>query len=347
MKDKRVRDKFYNTSDQELKFTKEDRNEVFEQIHKLEKNNANKKSLVFHSKRIAPVTASLFVIGLCLFLFIPSNFFGNINKAHISSDFNKASNSSDTSGGSVVEEAEYLTTLITVKSKEMENRIYLNLLLTYNKDKKIMKVVSLPHGTYAPVAEKDDGTTLYDNLLFAYRFGGAENVRTTVSKLLEFPIDYYAVIDLETISALVDSANGLDYDLQEDIRIRGITQVAFDFEKGTNRFTGEEVVALMMAATEGISLDEVDLLNLMDDVMNITENEIPQTKLKELFNQIEANTSLENLLDLIEINSIEALSISDGMIADAIIVSSTEGKHFYRFEKDFLNSVLEKLTTFN
>ena len=37
MEDKRLRDKFYNTSDQELRFTKEDRNEVFEQIHKLEK----------------------------------------------------------------------------------------------------------------------------------------------------------------------------------------------------------------------------------------------------------------------------------------------------------------------
>ena len=287
------------------------------------------------------------MVGLCIFLFIPSILPGNFNKEYNSSDFNKGSNRSDASDP-VVEEAEFLTTLITVKSKEMDNRIYLNLLLTYSKDKKMMKVVSLPHDTYAPIADNDDGTTLYDKLLFAYRFGGAENVRTTVSKLLDLPIDYYAVIDLETISTLIDSMNGIDYDLQEDIRVRAISRVAFEFEKGTHRLNGEEVVALMMAATEGNSLDEEDLLNLMNAVMNKTENEIPPTQLKELFTQIEANASLDHLLEnQIEINSIKSLSLSDGMIADAIIVSGTEGKHFYRFEKDFLNSVSEELTTFN
>ena len=47
MKDKRLRDKFYNTSDQELRFTKEDRNEVFEQIHKLEKRIIHKRNHLF------------------------------------------------------------------------------------------------------------------------------------------------------------------------------------------------------------------------------------------------------------------------------------------------------------
>lgn len=46
MGDKRFRDNFYNTSEQELRFTKEDRNEVFAKIHTLEEqNNIQKKSL--------------------------------------------------------------------------------------------------------------------------------------------------------------------------------------------------------------------------------------------------------------------------------------------------------------
>ncbi|MCG7344483.1 LCP family protein [Sporosarcina sp. ACRSL] len=343
MKDKRVRDTLYNTADQDLRFTKEDRKAVFEQIHKLEKNDVRKISAVPSSKKLLPLTASLLVVSLCIFLFIPSIFPENANQAYISNDFNTASTSSDASE-SAVEEAEYLTTLLTVKSKEMDNRIYLNLLLTYHKDKKMMKVVSLPHGTYAPVAENADGTALYDNLLFAYQYGGAENVKTTVSKLLDFPINYYTVIDLETISALIDSVNGIEYNLQEDIRIRAITNVAFDFEKGTHRFDGEEVVALMMAATEGTSLDEKDLVNLLNAVMTKTEDELPLPQLKELLTQVEANTSLDYLVDhQLEINAVESLSVSEGMIADAII----EGKHFYRFEEDFLDAVLEELITFN
>jgi len=341
MEDKRLRDKFYNMSEQELRFTKEDRNEVFERIHKLEKNNnTQKKSLVSSSKKFAPLAVSLLVVGLCIFLFMPSI---------LSGSFNEKSNTNVASEPEV-KKAEFLTTLITVKSKEMDNRIYLNLLLTYNKDKKMMKVVSLPYDTYVQVADNSDGTPLYDKLLLAYSLGGAENVRTAVSKLLNLPIDYYAVIDLETISTLIDSVNGIDYDLPEDNRVRAITRVAFDFEKGPHRLNGEEVVAFMMAATvgEGSSLDEEDLLNLMNAVLNKTENEIPPTQLKELFTQIEANISLDSMLEnQIKINSIKSVSLSDGIISDSIIINSTEGKHIYRFEKDFLNSVSEELTTFN
>ena len=341
MEDKRLRDKFYNMSEQELRFTKEDRNEVFERIHKLEKNNnTQKKSLVSSSKKFAPLAVSLLVVGLCIFLFMPSI---------LSGSFNEKSNTNVASEPEV-KKAEFLTTLITVKSKEMDNRIYLNLLLTYNKDKKMMKVVSLPNDTYVQVADNNDGTPLYDKLLSAYSLGGAENVRTAVSKLLNLPIDYYAVIDLETISTLIDSVNGIDYDLPEDSRVRAITRVAFDFEKGPHRLNGEEVVAFMMAATvgEGSSLDEEDLLNLMNAVLNKTENEIPPTQLKELFTQIEANISLDSMLEnQIKINSIKSVSLSDGIISDSIIINSTEGKHIYRFEKDFLNSVSEELTTFN
>jgi len=341
MEDKRLRDKFYNMSEQELRFTKEDRNEVFERIHKLEKNNnTQKKSLVSSSKKFAPLAVSLLVVGLCIFLFMPSI---------LSGSFNEKSNTNVASEPEV-KKAEFLTTLITVKSKEMDNRIYLNLVLTYNKDKKMMKVVSLPNDTYVQVADNNDGTPLYDKLLSAYSLGGAENVRTAVSKLLNLPIDYYAVIDLETISTLIDSVNGIDYDLPEDNRVRAITRVAFDFEKGPHRLNGEEVVAFMMAATvgEGSSLDEEDLLNLMNAVLNKTENEIPPTQLKELFTQIEANISLDSLLEnQIKINSIKSVSLSDGIISDSIIINSTEGKHIYRFEKDFLNSVSEELTTFN
>ncbi|MEG0385724.1 MAG: LCP family protein [Solibacillus sp.] len=338
MEDKRLRDKLYNISDQELTFTKDDRNKVFEQIRKLDEDPHTQKKSRISVKKLVPVTVSLLVVGLCLFLFMPSVLPGNSNKESI------------VASDPAAEEAEFLTTLITVKSQEMDNRIYLNLLLTYSKDKKIMKVASIPNASYVLVADNDDGTTVYDKLLFAYNFGGAENVRTTVSKFLNLPIDYYAVIDLETFSTLIDSVNGIDYDLPEDMRVRAVSQVAFDFGKGQHRLNGEEVVALMMAATvkEGIGLDEEDLLNLMNAVMNKTKSVIPPTQLKELFTQIETNVSLDSLLDnQIKIDSIKSVSLSDGMIADHIPLSDTTGKFIYRFEEDFLSSISEQLTTFN
>ncbi|QPQ30283.1 LCP family protein [Lysinibacillus sp. JNUCC 51] len=336
MADKRLRDKFYNMSEQELRFTKEDRNEVFEQIDKLEKNNnTHNKSLVSFSKKFAPLTVSLLVIGLCIFLFIPSIFHGNFNKEY---------NRSDPSG-TVLQEDEIFTTLFTVKDEN--NRIHVNLLLSYSKDKKMVKVLSIPRDTYAPILDKNNGTTSYDKLTFAYvdGSGGAENVRTTVSKLFGLTIDYYAVMDIATLSTLIDSVNGIDYDLPEDIRVRAISREAFEFKKGANRLNGEEIVALMMAASEGkrYEFDEENLLNLIHAVVNKTKNEIPQTQLKELTTKIEANTSFDHLLEnKMEIKSLKLLSLSEGIQSKMI-----DGKYYIVFEKDFLNSISEELTTFN
>lgn len=331
MEDKRLRDKMHKISNQELRFTQEDRQKVFEQIRKLEKKHQiQKKSLVPSSKKIVPVLVSLLVVGLCLVLFMPSMLPKSVHE-----DRNHS--------GTAVQEDQIVTTLITVKAEQEDDRIPLNLLLTYSKEKKAMKVLSIPRETYAPIAN-NDGTTVYDKLLFAYAFGsgGAENVRTTVSKLFNLPIDYYAVIDLETFSAWIESVNGIDYDLQEDTRVRAITKVGLDFKKGTNRLNGEEVVALMMAATDGRNLKEENLLNLIQAVMNKTKNEMAQTQLKKLSTQIEANAPLNQLFEnKINLHSIKSLSLSAGIRDDMV-----NGKYYVMFEKDFLTSISEELTTF-
>ncbi|MGE7977497.1 LCP family protein [Psychrobacillus sp. NPDC093200] len=332
MADKRLRDRFYNASDQELRFTKEDRNEVFEQIHKREKNHHEQKKFHVSSKKIVPFTVSLLLLGLSMFLFLPSILSGN---------FNKESNSSNASE-SVFQEDELLTTLFTVKDDNL--RIPLNLLLTYSKDKKTMKVLSIPRDTYAPIVDKNDGTTSYDKLTLAYAYGsgGAENVRTTVSKLFDLPIDYYAVMDLETLSTLIDSVNGIEYYLEEDIQVRAISRVSFEFEKGTNRLNGEEVVALMMAATVG-KLGEENQLNLMNAVINQTLNVLPQTQLKQFATKIEGNIPIEQLLEnKMESDLIQSVSLIDGM-KDVMI----DEAYYIKFEKDFLNSISKELTTFN
>ena len=345
MEDKRLREKIHNSSHQNLIFTKEDRNAVFEEIRKQDENSHTQKNVF--SKKFVPITVSLLVVSLCMILFLPSMLSGDFIERSNSSNLSQESNKGVASESNALE-AEFSTSLITVKSEVMDNRIYLNLLLTYNKDKKLMKVVSLPNDTYAPISENEDGTFFYDKLLFAYSFGDAENVKKTVSKFLDIPIDYYAVLDLKTVSEFIESMNGIEYEIQKDIRLRGVTQAAFDFEKGTHYFNGEQVISLMMAATDGFYLDHENLINLMNVVMNKAEDEIPNAKLKELFSQIETNTPLDHLVDYPrEINSIKSLPLNEGMFSDVIPLGKTVGKHIYRFEEDFLQAVKQELTTFN
>lgn len=342
MEDKRFRGEV-NITDHELNFTKEDRNEVFKKIHNLQKSKIQKKSLILPSKTI-PITTALLIVGLCLFLFLPSMLPGTINKEISNISLSKETNPTVASTAGI-EEAKVLTTLITVKSEEMDNRIYLNLLLSYSTDKKMVKVVSLPYDTYAPIAVKEDGTTLNDKLLFAYNYGGAKNVRTTVSKLFNIPIDYHAVIDLKSFSSLIDSIGGVEYGLQDDITVRGITQGAMEFKKGANHLNGEGIVALMMAATEPNNLDEGNLLKLMEAVIDKAENETSSTQLKESLAHTLSNISLDQLLEK-DIRSFKQISLSGGMMDDAITISNTEGKHIYKLDDEFIKAVSKELTTF-
>lgn len=88
MGDKQLRDKFYDTFDQELRFTKEDRNKVFKQVHKMsEEFNPKKKWLVFISK-LTPHTVSLLAVSLCIILFVPLIFQGNFINKNSGSDVN-------------------------------------------------------------------------------------------------------------------------------------------------------------------------------------------------------------------------------------------------------------------
>ncbi|MFS0877438.1 LCP family protein [Solibacillus isronensis] len=340
MEDKQFRGKFNNISDQELNFTKEDRTEVFEKIHSLQKSEIQKKSLIVPSKLI-PVTTTLLIVGLCLFLFLPSMLPGNLNKEISSISLNKETNPT-VAGTTGTEEAKVLTTLITVKSEEMDDRIYLNLLLSYSTDKNMVNVVSIPYDTYVPVAEQDEGIALNDKLLFAYNHGGAKNVRTIVSNLFDLPIDYHAVIELRSFSSLIDSIGGVAYHLQDDMTVRGITQGTMELKKGVNHLNGEGIVALMMAATEPNNLDEGNLLKLIEAVIDKAENETSSNKLKEsLANSLSNIQLLEK-----DIKAFKQISLSGGMIDDAITISNTEGKHIYRFDEEFLNEVSKELTTF-
>jgi len=333
MEDKRLVEEFKNMALQELTFTKEDRNKVFEQLHHIEEENRFQKKSPFSISKLTPLTVSLLVVGLCLFLFIPQ-----IHLGTVSNNYNGTA-----TNGVVSQIDQDFTALFMVKDEN--DRLPINLLLSYSKDKKMMKVISIPRDTYAPILNKKDRTTPYDKLSHAYLHGseGAEDVRKTVSELFDVPIDYYAVLDLKTFSTMVDGVNGIEYDLKEDMRVRALSTVAFEFKKGTHRLTGEEVVALLMDATAGRNLHEEDQLNLLNAVINQTKSGLTQTQLKEFTTKVEGDFPIGQLVgNEMKIQSIQTVSLSDGMKDERI-----DGAYYITFEKEFLQSVSKELTTFN
>lgn len=325
MKGKFVEEKFM--ADQELRFTNADRKEVFRKIAELEKN-VSKKSVGISTEIFAPLTISLLVVGLCVLLFTP--LFSSISVFPVKKDIAASESASKVD--------EVITTLISVKDET--NRIPINILFSYNKAKEKVKVLSIPRDTYVLIKNKD-GTIIHDKMTFAYMEGtGAESVKNTVSELFDLPIDYYAVIDLDSFSQAIDSVSGIDHELKEEIRVRAISQPAFEFQKGINRLNGEEVLALLMDATVGMNLDDEDLLNIIRVVVNKTKNEISPIQNN---HSIEGNIQIQPLFnDKREIPSIQSVSLIEGIKNVRI-----NEKYYITFDKVFLHSVTEELTHFD
>lgn len=318
----------------ELRFTAEDRQKVFDRIKIIDDDQPLKKNLFFSfPKPFFMATASLLAVGLFLFLFVMSVLQGDFGAEHAAGG--------DEKGAVPQKENQVIITLFTVKDEN--NRVPLNLLFAYNKEKNTVKVLSLPRDTYSPISKKEDGTVFYDKLTYAYEYGsgGAEQVKHTVSRLLGIPIDHYGLMDLDTLSTIIDSVNGINYDLQKDIQVRAISKVSFEFEKGMNRLNGEEVAALMMAATVG-NLEEEDLENLIDAVIVQVINVLPQPQLTQYASEMEGDLQAGRWLeDQAKLPSVQVIPLSGGMINERI-----DGAFYIRFEDGFLEKISEEMTQF-
>ncbi|WPK11154.1 DUF6241 domain-containing protein [Lysinibacillus louembei] len=304
MEGKRLKDDLFTTSKAALQFTKEDRQKVFEQIHH---PNKKKKWLA----TVVPLTASLCVIALCFVLLLPLI----IQEGQQTSD------------------KDVVTTLITLKGED--DRIHINLLLAYSQRAKTLHVLSLPRDMYVPIFG-EGGAVTQDKLTFAYT-DGAESVRRTVAELFDLAIDYYAVMNLSTFSAWLATAEDMDYSIPEDIRVRAISQAAFEFDRGIHQLNGEEVVALMMAATEGQQLGREHLLKLL----NVILYKMQHTQWQAFTKRLETNAPLDAFLET-EIKAIKPFSIIDGQKS-----VMQDGKYFAVFEPEFLKHIAQQFMTFD
>lgn len=326
MEDKRMK----AWSDPELRFTKADRDQVFKKIQRVDGAGGREKKQSMFFTGLVPLTVSLVVVSICLILFLPSLLQWNVaDQAAVSMKDQTALT------GAAAGNQDVTTVLFSIKDEE--DRVPVNLLFAYHPDGEKLKVLSIPRDTYASIQRKNEAAS-FDKLTFAYADGdGAEGVRATVSGLFNLPVDYYAVMDMEIFSAMLESVGGINYDLQEDLRVRAISQASFEFHKGANQLNGEEFLALVMDATVGNSLGDEELLQLLSMMITKMADGAALAQFK-----TEGNIPADEfLVDPLKIHSIQTVSMLDG-IQD----TAKDGKYYIAFEEDFLQTVSEELTAF-
>jgi LCP family protein required for cell wall assembly len=181
--------------------------------------------------------------------------------------------------------------------------------------------------------------------------GGPGLAMQTVQNLLGVPIDYYAVVDFNSFTTVVDTIGGIDvYVPFDNLRIDPVgPEDVKELFFGWNHLTGSEALAFARArSTEGGDFDRAArtqqvILAIRDKILNL--NMIPTLLVKapDLYNQISSgiktNLTLEQILQLAMVaKDVQRKNIRQGVISeDYLLAIETFG------EESMLIPNLEKL----
>lgn len=116
-------------------------------------------------------------------------------------------------------------------------------LATFNDEDKSVKLVSIPRDSYTYIPE----VGYNDKITHAHSFGGTDATIETVENLFNVPVDYYVRLNFNSFVDVVDSINGVEFDVPFDLAEQNSEDAksAIKLEKGRQVVNGEEALALV------------------------------------------------------------------------------------------------------
>lgn len=176
------------------------------------------------------------------------------------------------------------------------------ILISVNKEKDTVKLVSLERGMGVPVLSGQyEGQ--YDWLTHIFRYGGADLLMETVETCFRIKVDHYVRVNFSTLTQIVDSIGGVEISLTE-AEASYMRSCDYDVKSGSNMFDGK--TALFYSRIRKIDSD----WGRVKRQRNVIQSAFMAAKNMSLF---EINSSVNEILPLIQTN------LTKGEIAALII----------------------------
>ncbi|MFP4812347.1 LCP family protein [Mammaliicoccus sciuri] len=154
---------------------------------------------------------------------------------------------------------------------------------TFNRDKKQIRMVSIPRDTlsYIPAVK------YYDKITHAHAIDGPEGSMESVESTLNVPVDYYARITMEAFVEVVDELGGIEYNVPFDLNEPNTEDKGrIKVKKGKRNLSGDEALAVVRSRKQDSDLErgkrqmemikaiikkaqETNSINKLDDLVKI------------------------------------------------------------------------------
>ncbi|EIT86919.1 YvhJ protein [Fictibacillus macauensis ZFHKF-1] len=120
------------------------------------------------------------------------------------------------------------------------NRTDALILATFNRDKKEVKMLSIPRDSYVDIEGHGQ-----DKITHAHAFGGINLTVGTVENLLNVPVDYYVRLNFDAFLQIVDTLGGVDVNVKKKIVEQDSKDHAgaIKLEPGQQRLNAEQALA--------------------------------------------------------------------------------------------------------
>ncbi|GAA0604752.1 LCP family protein [Virgibacillus siamensis] len=129
-----------------------------------------------------------------------------------------------------------------VRNNKNNSRTDTLMLATLNKDKKSVKMVSIPRDSYVYIPEVGYKTKINH----AHAYGGIPATIDTVERLMDIPVDYYVKLNFDAFIEVVNAVGGIKVDVPYELYEQNSQdkERAIHLMPGEQKLNGEEALAL-------------------------------------------------------------------------------------------------------
>lgn len=120
------------------------------------------------------------------------------------------------------------------------------MLAAINPQNESIKIISIPRDTYVEIANTNgikDKINAAASHAYIKEINPVQNVRETVENLFHIPIDYYAKVNFQGFTDIVDALDGVNVNVPFPFKAKKIGGETVGFEQGPTRLNGEEALA--------------------------------------------------------------------------------------------------------
>ncbi|MFD2830028.1 LCP family protein [Corticicoccus populi] len=231
------------------------------------------------------------------------------------------------------------------KFEENDFRTDTMILATFNKDENEVKLVSIPRDTLSYFPEEN----YFDKITHAHRINGPDSSISAVESLLNVPVDYYARVNMNALVDVVDTLDGVNFDVPFDMDEPDSTDDGRTvLEAGEQELNGEEALAVVRSRKVDTDLGRGNRqLEMVEAILEKAKSTGALTQIDDLISVVAGNSrhnlESETVRSLATYYAFNTVEFNNVQLRGTDYWNPGNGAYFYMADPEHLYAISQTI----